>query len=551
MLKSLHISNYALIDRLDINFESGFSVITGETGAGKSIILGALSLVTGQRADSKSIKQGEEKCIVETVFDIKNYRLEEFFEENELDYDEDNCTIRRELTSSGKSRAFINDTPVSLGLLRQLSESLIDIHSQHENLLLGKDDYQRNVVDLLARNEDVLLAYKKDYSAWKKLSSELTKLIEIAEKSKADYDYIQFQYQQLSDMDLKEGEQEDLEQELETLTHAEEIKTELGRIHQLTNEENTALPLIKEVSLAVSKIKQYLPDGESIYERIQTIYIDLKDIADEAYSLGERVEFNPSRLEWIENRLNEVYGLFKKHKLSSVEELMTLRSTYAERLQQIDSFDEEIAALKKQLAKAYELLQASANKLSESRKKVCAPIKQQLEDLLSKLGMPNVQFETSVLPSTDFTSDGKDEIQFLFSANKNRKPEAISQIASGGEISRLMLSIKSLIAGKTKLPTIIFDEIDTGVSGDIADRMGKIMKDMASGGMQVISITHLPQIAAKGKRHYKVFKKESGDQVQTQIESIENDDRVREIAQMLSGSHITEAAIQNAVELLK
>ena len=549
MLKSLHISNYALIDQLDIDFEVGFSVITGETGAGKSIILGALALVTGQRADTKSIKQDAEKCVIEADFNIKDYQLQSFFEKNELDYDENNCVIRREITNGGKSRAFINDTPVGLNVVRELTNNLIDIHSQHENLLLANDSYQRNVVDIVAQNSKLLATYENDYIQWRNLTAALEKLIKTAEKSNADLDYIRFQWQQLVDIQLKDGELEELEQELETLSHAEEIKTELTKINHLATDENTSLSLIKEINTSFAKIKRYLPEGENLHERLESIYIDLKDIASEIYLFGERVEFNPTRLEWVDNRLGELYALLKKHKAESVGELIALRDLFEKQLLQIDSFDQEIEELKKQINAAYQSLVVSSGKLTESRQKACVPIKEKLENILAELGMPNIQFEVNICPSSTFELHGKDVIQFLFSANKNRKPELISQIASGGEMSRLMLSIKSLIANKTKLPTVIFDEIDMGISGDIADRMGKIMNKM-SADMQVISITHLPQIAARGKAHYRVFKMEDNQHVQTKIVRLDYDERVKEIAQLLSGSQITEAATQNAIELL-
>ena len=549
MLKSLHISNYALIDRLDIDFEQGFSVITGETGAGKSIILGALALVTGQRADTKSIKQDAEKCVIETVFNIKNYQLQSFFDENELDYDENNCVIRREITNVGKSRVFINDTPVNLNVVRELTNNLIDIHSQHENLLLANDSYQRNVVDVVAQNSNLLAAYEDDYIQWRNLTAALEKLIKTAEKSSADLDYIRFQWQQLIDNQLKDGELEELEQELETLSHAEEIKTELTKINHLTTDENTSLSLIKEINASFAKIKRYISEGENLHERLESIYIDLKDIASEIYLFGERVEFNPARLEWVENRLGELYTLLKKHKMESVAELIALRDLFEKQLLQIDSFDQEIEELKKQIDMVYQSLMVSSGKLTESRQKASVPIKEKLENILAELGMPNIQFDVNTSPSSTFELHGNDEIQFLFSANKNRKPELLSQIASGGEMSRLMLSIKSLIANKTKLPTVIFDEIDMGISGDIADRMGKIMNKM-SADMQVISITHLPQIATRGKSHYRVFKTENSQHVQTKIVRLNYDERVKEIAQLLSGSQITEAATQNAIELL-
>lgn len=550
MLKSLHISNYALITELHIDFESGFSVITGETGAGKSIILGALSLILGQRADSKSIKTDADKCVIEAEFDISSYKhLDGFFEENDLDKDGNSCMIRRELTSSGKSRAFINDTPVSLNVIRDLSNRLIDIHSQHENLLLSNDTYQLEVVDTIAQNAALQASYLQIYQQWRNLQAELKLLQQTADKQASDIDYIQFQFQQLEDARLTENEQNELEAEQETLAHAEEIKSELIKAQQLMNDEQMSLSLLKESLTAVSHVKSYIPYGEDWYERLHSALIELKDIASEMALYEERVEFNPSRLEWVETRLSELFTLQKKYKVASVAELIDIRNGFAAQLQRIGSFDEEIAALKNQIEKSYLQLQKEARRLTDSRTKACKPIEKYLVEQLTKLGMQNIQFEVAVSALPDFTENGVDEVQFLFSANKNRPVQPVTQIASGGEVARLMLSIKSLVAHKADLPTIIFDEIDTGVSGEIAHRMGEIMKTM-SNDMQVITITHLPQIAGKGAQHYRVFKDDSGHQTQTHIHRLKSDERITELAQMLSGKNITDAAFLNARELL-
>lgn len=550
MLKSLHITNYALITELNIDFESGFSVITGETGAGKSIILGALSLILGQRADSKSIKTDTDKCIIEAEFDISAYKhLDDFFLQNDLDKDGNLCVIRRELTSAGKSRAFINDTPVGLNVIRDLSNRLIDIHSQHENLLLSNDTYQLEVVDTIAQNATIQTAYQQTYHEWRNLQTELKQLQQTADKQASDTDYIQFQYQQLEDARLVENEQEALESEQETLAHAEEIKSELLKAQQLMNDEQMSLSLLKESITAVSHVKNYIPLGEGWYERLHSALIELKDIASEIAQFEERVEFNPTRLEWVENRLGELFTLQKKYKVASVAELISIRNGFAEQLQRIGSFDEEIAALKSRIDHAYQQLQKEAQKLTESRAKACKPIEKYLVDQLQKLGMLNIQFEVAVSALPDFTENGVDEVQFLFSANKNRPVQPVTQIASGGEVARLMLSIKSMVAHKADLPTIIFDEIDTGVSGEIAHRMGDIMQSMSK-DMQVITITHLPQIAGKGAQHYRVFKDDSGKQTQTHIQRLKTDERVTELAQMLSGKNITDAALLNARELL-
>jgi len=550
MLKSLYISNYALISELHIDFDAGFSVITGETGAGKSIILGALSLILGQRADNKSIKLDAEKCIIEAEFDISSYRhLENFFAENDLDNEDSQCIIRRELTNTGKSRAFINDTPVALNVIRDLSNRLIDIHSQHENLLLSNDAYQLEVVDTIAQNSIALNSYKQSYNQWKNLQLDLKQLQKTAEKQAADIDYIQFQYQQLTDANLIENEQTELESEQEILSHAEEIKMELVKAHQLLVDEHTSLPLLKEGISALSRIKNYITEGNNWYDRLQSAYIEIKDISTEMQSFEERLDFNPARLEWVENRLSEIFTLEKKYKVSSIDELIQLRENFGAQLQRIDSFDDEISALKIRIESAFELLKVKAERLTESRIAACKPIEIHLVEQLTKLGMLNIQFKVSVSKLLEFSENGNDEVQFLFSANKNRPIQPVTQIASGGEVSRLMLSIKSLVAHKADLPTIIFDEIDTGVSGEIAHRMGEIMQSMST-DMQVITITHLPQIAAKGAQHYRVYKDESGLQTQTHIQRLTSDERINELAQMLSGKNVTEAALRNAKELL-
>lgn len=550
MLKSLYISNYALISELQIDFDKGFSVITGETGAGKSIILGALSLILGQRAESKALKTDADKCVIEAEFDISGYKyLGDFFKTNDLDVVSDSCLIRRELNSAGKSRAFINDTPVSLNVLRDLTNKLIDIHSQHDNLLLSNENYQLEVVDTIAQNSNFLADYLEKFNAWQHLQSELKKLENNASRYANELDFIQFQFKQLSDANLTENEQEELEIEQDTLVHAEEIKSELTKAQLLLDDEKSVLPLLKEIITSVSKIKSYIPDGDNWNERLQTTYIELKDIKSEISSFADRVEFNPSRLEWVETRLSELYTLQKKYKVETVNELIEIRNEYDNQLQKIDSFDEEIEKLKQNIAIAFELVKSAGEQLTKSREKTALPIEKYMVEQLTKLGMPNIQFKVELNKLADYTPNGIDEVQFLFSANKNRSVQPVQLIASGGEVSRLMLSIKSLIANKSDLPTIIFDEIDTGVSGEIAHRMGDIMQTM-SAGMQVITITHLPQIAAKSSQHYRVYKDDSGLQTQTYIEHLSIDARVKELAQMLSGKNLTEASILNARELL-
>jgi len=550
MLKSLYISNYALISELQIDFDKGFSVITGETGAGKSIILGALSLILGQRAESKALKTDADKCVIEAEFDISGYKyLGDFFKTNDLDVVSDSCLIRRELNSAGKSRAFINDTPVSLNVLRDLTNKLIDIHSQHDNLLLSNENYQLEVVDTIAQNASFLADYLEKFNAWQHLQSELKKLENNASRYAKELDFIQFQFKQLSDANLTENEQEELEIEQDTLVHAEEIKSELTKAQLLLDDEKSVLPLLKEIITSVSKIKSYIPDGDNWSERLQTTYIELKDIKSEISSFADRVEFNPSRLEWVETRLSELYTLQKKYKVETVNELIEIRNEYDNQLQKIDSFDEEIEKLKQDITVAFELVKSTGELLTKSREKTALPIEKYMVEQLTKLGMPNIQFKVELNKLADYMPNGIDEVQFLFSANKNRPVQPVQLIASGGEVSRLMLSIKSLIANKSDLPTIIFDEIDTGVSGEIAHRMGDIMQTM-SAGMQVITITHLPQIAAKSSQHYRVYKDDSGLQTQTYIEHLSIDARVKELAQMLSGKNLTEASILNARELL-
>lgn len=550
MLTSLYICNYALISELKIDFDKGFSVITGETGAGKSIILGALSLILGQRAETKFVKKDTEKCVIEAEFDISNYKkLKYFFENNDIDDTGKSCIIRRELISSGKSRAFVNDTPVSLTVLRDLSIQLIDIHSQFDNLMLSNDGYQLEVVDVVANNNDLLKQYAAEYNDWQELLVELKKLEKMAEKSAMELDFIQFQFTQLNDAKLDENEQELLESEQETLVHAEEIKAELTNATMLLDEENSVLPLLKEVIAGVTKVKNYISGSDAWIERLQSCYIDIKDIKSELGTFADKVEFNPSRLEWIETRLSELYTLQKKYKVNSVAELIEIRNEFEKQLLKIESFDEEIEKSKSMIALAAENLKQTAKQLTQSRKKAVQPIEKYMVSQLLKLGIVNAQFKVDMRQVSDFLPNGMDEISFLFSANKNREVQPVQMVASGGEMSRLMLSIKSLIANKTDLPSIIFDEIDTGVSGEIAHRVGEIMQTMSK-EMQVITITHLPQIAAKSAHHYRVFKDDSGEQSQTRIVKLSNEERATEIAQMLSGKNITQAALQNARELL-
>lgn len=551
MLKSLFIQNFVLIDSLDIQFEKGFSVITGETGAGKSIILGALSLVLGQRADGKSIKKDADKCVIEAVFDIRQYSLEPFFLSNDLEYDAESCILRRELYASGKSRAFVNDSPVSLAIMKELGTKLIDIHSQHQNLLLGDNRFQLRVVDVMAENEILLILYRKEYSRYQALKKELKELKEKAAQTKQEEDYIRFQLDQLQEAHLSAGEQEELEQEQETLSHAEEIKGTLYKVSQLLDgEEMGGVQLIKEAYSAADSLERYFPRAKEIGERLRTAYIDLNDLVSEIEMLKDDVEFNPERLDFVNERLNTIYSLQQKHHLNTVDELLQLQAQYEQQLNDINSFDEQIADLQRQLDASYRELLQQAAVLSGQRKIASEALAKQLVQMVMPLGMPNVRFHVDITPREEPDSDGMDEVCFLFSANKSGELQPVAQTASGGEISRLMLCIKAMIAGFTALPTIIFDEVDTGVSGDIADKMGNIMHDLGT-KMQVFAITHLPQIAAKGQAHYFVYKTDVDDRTVTRIKRLDDDERVREVARMLSGASLTEASLANAKDLLR
>lgn len=551
MLRSLYIQNYALIEKLDISFEQGFSVITGETGAGKSIILGAIGLLLGQRADVKSIRTGATKCIIEARFDISNYHMQPFFEENELDY-EDECILRRELYASGKSRAFINDTPAQLAQMKELGEQLIDIHSQHQNLLLNKEGFQLNVLDLLAHDEPALSAYQAAYKQWKQAQNDLDRLLERAARDKADEDYIRFQWEQLEEAHLTKGEQEELEQEAETLSHAEDIKASLYRTDQLfNNEEGGLLSNLKECCNVIAELQAVYPAAEEWANRLESSYIELKDIADEVSDREEQVEFNPTRLDEVNERLNLIYSLQQKHRMDTVEELMALRDDYATRLTSISSSDEEIETLKKRCEELQSEVRRQAADLTEARREAAREVERQMAARLVPLGMPNVRFVVDMGERKEPGLHGMDTVTFLFSANKNGTLQNISSVASGGEIARVMLSVKAMIAGAVKLPTIVFDEIDTGVSGEIADRMADIMQEMANNDRQVISITHLPQIASRGRAHYKVYKKDNETETNSHIRRLTDEERVEEIAHMLSGATLTEAALNNARALLK
>ncbi len=550
MLRSLYIQNYALIEQLDIDLESGFSVITGETGAGKSIILGAIGLLLGQRADVKAIRSGCAKCIIEARFDIAAYGMKPFFEENELEYDAE-CILRRELSASGKSRAFINDTPASLAQMKELGEQLIDVHSQHQNLLLNKEGFQLNVLDLLAHNDAGLAAYQSLYGEWKQAQHDLEALIAEANRAKADEDYLRFQWEQLDEAHLTAGEQEELEQEAETLSHAEEIKAGLYRVGQtLSSDEDGLLSGLKECHTTMQTLRRVYPVAGELADRLESAYIELKDISQEVADREESVEFNPARLDEVNERLNLIYTLQQKHRLDSVEQLIALTEEYASRLAVITSSDEQIAEMQQRCDTLYNKVKKQAALLTKARTASAREVERQMAERLVPLGMPNVRFVVEMGERKEPGVHGADTVNFLFSANKNGVPQSISSVASGGEIARVMLSVKAMIAGAVKLPTIVFDEIDTGVSGEIADRMADIMQEMGEHDRQVISITHLPQIAARGSAHYKVYKQDNETETNSHIRRLSEEERVEELAHMLSGATLTEAALNNARVLL-
>ncbi|UBD68208.1 DNA repair protein RecN [Bacteroides sp. BFG-257] len=550
MLRSLYIQNYALIEKLDISFGAGFSVITGETGAGKSIILGAIGLLLGQRAEVKAIRQGASKCVIEARFDISAYGMEPFFEDNELEYEEE-CILRREVYASGKSRAFINDTPASLVQMKELGEQLIDVHSQHQNLLLNKEGFQLNVLDILSHNDEKLSAYQSLYREWKRAQQELADLIARAEQNKADEDYIRFQLEQLEEANLSAGEQEELEQETDMLSHAEEIKAGLFRVGQLlTSDEGGLLAGLKESLNTMLGLQKVYSPATELAERLESTYIELKDVSQEVSSQEEDVEFNPDRLEEVNDRLNLIYTLQQKHRATTVEELLALAEEYAAKLAAITSYDERIGELTTLCDTLYNKVRKQAAVLTKARTSAAREVEKQMASRLVPLGMPNVRFQVEMGIRKEPGVHGEDTVNFLFSANKNGSLQNISSVASGGEIARVMLSIKAMIAGAVKLPTIVFDEIDTGVSGEIADRMADIMQEMGEQDRQVISITHLPQIAARGCAHYKVYKQDNETETNSHIRRLADEERVEEIAHMLSGATLTEAALNNAKALL-
>lgn len=550
MLKQLYIQNFTLIDEMNILFHPGFSVITGETGAGKSIILGALGLLKGNRADTKQIRQGEERCIIEAHFDIRQYDLKDFFLENDLDDDPHDCILRREININGKSRAFINDTPASLSVMKDLGERLIDIHSQHQNLLLNKEDFQLHVVDILTKDEDTLRKYQESYQNYKKEQTKLEEMIAKVSKDQENEDYLRFQLQELSDAALSEGEQEVLEQEISTLEHAEEIKSALYLSQNLiSNESNGIIETLNQVSQQLQKIEQIYTPVQEISQRMESCYIEMKDLLQEITAQGEQVSYNPQQLEQSQARLDTINSLEHKYHVASIAELIAYQQKIQEQINLLDHSDEEIQKQKDIVAKLLDNCTQQAERLTTIRKKAAKTIESEMKARLVPLGIPKINFKVDIKPK-ELSPNGKDSVSFLFSANTNSPLSPVSQVASGGEIARVMLSLKAMISGAVKLPTIIFDEIDTGVSGSVAEKMAHIMDEMGNNHRQVISITHLPQIAALGKNHYKVSKTETPNGTISNMTPLNEQQRIEEIAQMLSGSNITKAALANARELL-
>lgn len=551
MLKQLYIKNFTLIDELNISLYPGFSVITGETGAGKSIILGAIGLLLGNRADSKAIKAGRDRCVIEAHFDLSRYGMQKFFDDNDIDYDADDTIIRRELTAAGKSRAFINDTPVPLTRMRELGEQLVDIHSQHQNLLLQKEDFQLNVVDIIAQDTEQLKVYQKEYRAYRKAKELLEELKAEIAKNRENEEFMRFQHKELEDANLQEGELEQLEQEAETLSHSEDIKTALFEAdNALSGENDSILDKLKNATHQLENICDVYPSIADVAGRMQSSYIELKDIAQEISSSVDHVEFDPNRLDAINTRLDKLYTLQQKFHVETVTELIATRDHIAEQLAHIDNGDEDIEEKEKEVAALLAKAEKQAALLTSIRQKSAKAIEKEMKGRLIPLGIPNVRFEIA-FAEKPLSGNGADKVSFLFSANKSTQLQPVSQVASGGEIARVMLSLKAMISGAVKLPTIIFDEIDTGVSGKIAEKMADIMEEMGLQNRQVLSITHLPQIAAKGSHHYKVLKEETENGTISHMKELNNQERIEEIAQMLSGSDITQAALANAKELLR
>ncbi len=551
MLKQLYIRNFTLIDTLNMQFKSGFSVITGETGAGKSIILGAIGLLLGQRADSKMIRQGAAKCVIEAHFDLSRYGMEPFFEKNDIEYDAYDCIIRRELTATGKSRAFINDSPAPLSMLKELGEMLVDVHSQHQNLLINKQDFQLNVVDIIADNSALLDRYQETYALYTQKRRLLDELREEIEGNRRNADFLQFQYDELVSAGLISGEQEELEQKADTMSHSEEIKSALyDADRQLSADGTGVVSNLHSAVNAINSIIRVMPAAETLAQRMESCHIELKDISLEISSMLDDIDFDPAELDAINSRLDKIYDLEKKYRCNTVDELTELRNSLEKKLNEIENSDGTLNELEREIAEIKAECERQAATISTTRRASAAQIEREMLTRLSTLGMPNVQFRVAI-DNEPLGKNGTDKASFLFCANRSGQLQPVAQVASGGEIARVMLSLKAMISGAVKLPTIIFDEIDTGVSGKIAEQMAQIMQQMGRSDRQVISITHLPQIAALGTTHYKVYKEDTTDGTISHMQMLTPDERIREIAQMLSGSDVSEAAINNAKQLLK
>ncbi|HRX67459.1 MAG TPA: DNA repair protein RecN [Tenuifilaceae bacterium] len=549
MLKHLHIQNYALINHLDIEFNKGLNIITGETGAGKSILIGALGLILGQRTDTSVLKDKHKSCIVEALFEVGGYNLQPFFEENDLDY-YDSTIIRRQINEAGKSRAFINEIPVNLSVIKDLVGRIIDIHSQHESLLLADSSFQLTVLDSFAGTTSMVNSYSQNYNIYKSLKVELENLKQKEQQAKADFDYLQFQLNQLIEAKLTEGEQEELEEEQQKLSHAEEIKFALQMAANLLNsEEASILGMLKESISSLSKISEFFQPAAELVSRLESCRLELKDISQETDSHFEKIAIDPERLQWVNSRIDTLFSLQQKHRVSSVNELISLREKLQEDVDKIANFDTLIAKKSEQLNTMEAELLQKAKAIGEERIKKSPDLEVEIQKMLKELGMPFASFKVSIIETGNLLPTGTDRVSFLFSANKQISMQEISKVASGGELSRLMLSLKSLMVRTRELPTIIFDEIDTGVSGEVADKMGNIINRIAT-KMQVINITHLPQIACKGQNHYLVYKDNETETSITRIKKLSSEERLVEIAKMLSGEKITDAAIENAKHLL-
>ena len=550
MLKHLYIKNFALIDELDIELHQGFSVITGETGAGKSIILGAIGLLLGQRADTKVMRPEADRCVIEAHFDLARYDMQAFFTDNDIDYDPNDCIVRRELTSAGKSRAFINDTPVQLSMLKELGERLVDVHSQHQNLLLNKQDFQLSVVDIIADDAKALAQYRQTFRQFQTARKELTVMEETIEQNRQNLDFLQFQCQELTDANLVAEEMEELERKSETMSHAEEIKGALYETDRALSAEETGVTgSLRTAIHALKGIERVFPDVSELIQRLESSYIEMKDVAQDISSHLESVDFDPTELDTVNARLDRLYDLEKKYHVETIDALIRKRDELKRQLNSIENSDEALAVLRHQVDQWQVQVEKEAAVLTKLREGAARQIEKEIQTRLISLGMPNVRFAITNTP-TEPGPDGQDKVSFLFSANTSTPLQPVSQVASGGEIARVMLALKAMISGAVKLPTIIFDEIDTGVSGKMAEKMAEIMQEMGHHGRQVISITHLPQIAALGTTHYRVEKEETSEGTTSRMTELSPDERITEIAQMLSGSNVSEAARQNARQLL-